>query len=178
MRLEKVTNKQQMDAIYELYMTAFPKEERKPFALMLEKCQDGSMEMLSIEDEENNFLGLAIFVLYDDLALLDYFAIAEDKRNCGLGSEALTCLQKYYLGKRFFLEIENAKVDAPNQEERRRRRAFYLKNNMTVMPFMVDLFGVEMEILTYQSILTPKEYMSLYIGVFTNKVADKVRILL
>ena len=35
---------------------------------MLEKCEEGSMEMLCIEDESQDFLGLAIFVLYKDFS--------------------------------------------------------------------------------------------------------------
>lgn len=177
MRLEKAIERHQIDAIYDLYMTAFPKEERKPFPLMLDKCQEGSMEMLAIEDDNHEFLGLAIFVLYEDMALLDYFAIAEHKRGCGIGTKALILLQKYYKGKRFFLEIEDATVESDNKEERIQRRAFYLKNGMEVMAFRVDLFGVIMEVLTYETILLPKEYMRLYTGVFSNKVADKVRII-
>lgn len=176
MNIRKAKTQHQIDAIYELYMRAFPKEERKPFALMLEKCKEGSMELLCIEDDEQRFLGLAIFVFYEDLALLDYFAIADVQRGIGIGTKALRLLQKYYEGKRFFLEIEDMHVVSDNKEERIRRRSFYLRNGMKTMPFTVDLFGVIMEVLTYQTEILPEEYMALYEGVFSHKVLDKVKI--
>lgn len=176
MKLEKATTQHQLDAIYDLYMSAFPKEERKPFEVMLEKCEEGSMEMLTIENDGGEFLGLAIFVFYEDMALLDYLAIADEKRGKGVGSEALHHLQKHYDGKRFFLEIEDVKVESENKEERIRRRAFYLRNGMQVMPFRVDLFGVIMEVLTYETEILPEEYLQLYIGVFSKKISDKVKL--
>lgn len=176
MRLEKAVEQHRIDAIYDLYMEAFPKNERKPFQLMLDKCQEGAMEMLSIEDDNQEFLGLAIFVFYEDLALLDYFAIAESKRGNGIGSQALRILQTHYKNKRFLLEIEDAQVESDNREERIRRRAFYLRNKMQVMPFMVNLFGVVMEVLTYEAELFPEEYMRLYTSVFSSKVADNVKV--
>lgn len=38
--------------------------------------------------------------------------------------------------------------DAPNIEQRIRRKDFYLRNAMKPMNFIVDLIGVHMEILT------------------------------
>lgn len=178
MNIKKANTEYQIESIYKLYMSAFPKEERKPFALMLEKCEEGSMEMLCIEDESQDFLGLAIFVLYKDFVLLDYFAVADEHRGRGIGSEALRVLQTYYEGKRFFLEIEDIHVEAKNQEERMRRRAFYLRNDMHVMPFTVDLFGVPMEVLTYNCQIASDEYMQLYIDVFgREKIQANVKIL-
>lgn len=136
------------------------------------------MEMLVIEDEKQQFAGLAIFVFYEDLALLDYFAIADEKRGAGIGSKALKLLQNYYEGKRFFLEIEDVKVPSDNLEERIRRKAFYIRNGMQAMPIIVDLFGVVMEVLTYECTITAEEYMRLYKGVFDRKkIEANVRIL-
>ena len=176
MLIRKAETQDQIKHIQELYMEAFPANERKPFELMLEKCAEGSMEMLVIETENGTFLGMAIFVIHNSMVLLDYFAIKEQERGQGIGSCALKILQTYYPEKRFFLEIEDIEVLSDNQEERIRRRDFYLKNDMTIMPFKVDLFGVVMEVLAYRTKILPEEYMSLYIGVFSHKIADKVKI--
>ena len=169
MNIKKAKTNYQIESIYRLYMTAFPKEERKPFELMLEKEKEGSMELLCIEDDAQGFLGLAIFVLYKDLALLDYFAIADEHRGKGLGTEALRLLQTYHQGTRFFLEIEDIHVESDNKEERMRRRAFYLRNEMRVMSFTVDLFGVCMEVLTHHCQVSDEEYMQLYTETFGKK---------
>ena len=64
------------------------------------------MEILSIENDTGDFLGLAITILYKDIVLLDYFAVDDNQRNNGAGSSALRMLLERYLGKRFLLEIE------------------------------------------------------------------------
>ena len=152
----------------ELLRMIFNKDKRKE--------SDEKENDIVIEDENQEFLGLAIFVFYKDMALLDYFAIAKEQRGSGVGTKALKYLQTYYEGKRFLLEIEDAKIECDNTEERIHRRAFYLRNGMQVMPFKVDLFGVVMEVLTYKAGLLPEEYMRLYTEVFTNKVAENVKI--
>ena len=74
MKIIKATDEKRLKIIEDLYLRAFPKAERKPFSLMVKKQLEGTMEILSIE-EENAFLGLAIFAHDKDIALLDYFAI-------------------------------------------------------------------------------------------------------
>ena len=159
--------------IEELYLRAFPKEERKPFGLMLQKQTEGTMEILSIE-EENTFLGLAIFAFDKDLALLDYFAISEEFRGQGIGSRAIKALQKIYTGKRFVIEIETTKKPCKDLEMRELRKAFYLRNGLHTMNFDVVLFGVEMEILANCEELTYEEYRDIYINACGLKFLNKI----
>ena len=51
MRLAEAVTERQLRNIGELYSTAFPAEEQKPFSLLLEKRDEGFVELLSIEDE-------------------------------------------------------------------------------------------------------------------------------
>ena len=120
MKIVKATDEKRLKYIEELYLRAFPKEERKPFGLMLQKQTEGTMEILSIE-EENTFLGLAIFAFDKDLALLDYFAITDEFRGQGIGSKALKALQKIYEGKGFVLDIDTTKKPCRDLEVREHR---------------------------------------------------------
>lgn len=168
--------KQQLKQIKALYKQAFPKAERKPFFLMQKKQREGSMEIWSIEDEKGEFVGLAIMVLYRDLALLDYFAIAPEKREGGMGSKAFQMLKKQYGDKRFFIEIESPKIESYNREQRIRRKAFYIKNGMAVLPFMVKLFGIEMEILADNCTLDFEEYSGIYRDIFGRFISRNVQL--
>lgn len=172
MIIQNADNKQ-IPLIYELYMEAFPEEERKPFKLIEEKAQQGEMEILSLS-EEGQFIGLAITVIYKDMVLIDYFAIAPNNREKGLGSKALELLKGRYKDYRLFLEIELADEKAQNNEERIRRKAFYHKNGLSDAKVYVSLFGVEMELLTVDCQLTYEEYYGLYEGVFGKKIASNV----
>lgn len=176
MKLTDKYNDEGLKQLYDLYMSAFPKSERKPFEVMLQKRDEGTMELLTIEDS-GEFAGLAFMVVYKDLALLDYFAIADEKRNAGLGSKALKALQERYADKRFFLEIETTKEDSEEKELRLRRKAFYIRNEMAEMDFEVNLFGVRMEILTYNCEISYDEYFSTYREVFGERVVKNVSLI-
>ena len=174
MKILRVTDEARLQRAEALYMEAFPKSERKPWALIVGKQLEGSMEILAIEDDENSFLGLAVFAFDKDLALLDYFAISAEFRGQGAGSEAIRALQKRYADKRFLLEIETTKKPCDDLTMREQRKAFYLRNGLHVMNFDVLLFGVEMEILSNCEHLTFEEYLDIYLHACSPKFKDKI----
>ena len=79
--------------LYDLYDKAFPEQEKKPLQVMEQLAADGKMEMLALVDEDE-FAGLAINLIDEEQnrALLDYYAIAPEKRNGGYGSKGLEVL--------------------------------------------------------------------------------------
>ncbi len=156
----KIANKGQILQIKKLYKKSFPRIERKPFSIITRKQKQGSMEILSLDD--NGFVGLGITMMYKDLVLLDYFAIDTDIRGKGYGRDALTLLKSRYEGKRLFLEIEQPDEKASNNEERVRRKDFYIRNGLSETGIMVNLFGIDMELLSYDCELTFEEYYNLY----------------
>lgn len=176
MRLERALTEKQLEEIEKLYLEAFPKIERKPFHLMLKKRDEGVMELLAIEGDDGEFKGLAITVLCQDMVLLDYFAIAASERGNGLGSEALALLKEYYADRRFILEIERTDVEAGNIGQRLKRKAFYLRNGMKPMPFLVNIFGTEMEVLTHDCEISFEEYYRIY-QVFGKELERKVMLI-
>ncbi len=178
----------QLEQIKTLYREAFPADERKPFSLIMEKRQEGSMEILSLENRVNapagisitasptrhQVLGEAILVYDNDLVLLDYFAIAPSLRGNGFGSRALELLQKRCGNRRFLLEIEDTSRQVPDLEQRISRKNFYLRGGMTCMDYTVSLFGVGMEIMTYGCEVTYEEYFALYEHVFGTYMTGRV----
>ena len=158
------------------YLEAFPKSERKPFGLMKGKARQGGMELLVIL-EGRHLVGLAITVLHRDMVLLDYFAIHRAYRGRHLGSEALTLLKEHCRGRRLILEIELPVADAPNREERMRRKQFYLKNGMKETGLKVCVFRVPMEVLTDGRPVTYEEYHGIYRDTIGTVFARKVTLL-
>lgn len=159
-----------------IYLYSFPKAERKPFGLMKVKARQGVMELLALKSGKK-LLGMAVTVLYKDLVLLDYFALAGSCRGCGRGSEGLKLLKERYAEKRMLLEIE-LPSEAPLQHpERIRRKKFYLRNGMQETGMHVMVFGVPMEVLTAGGALTYEEYHTLYKNVIGTFFAKKVSLL-
>ncbi len=163
---------QQMKALYEL---AFPSCERKPFSLICEKQKQGTVDILYLE-QDDAFCGLAITMKDQDLVLLDYFAIAENRRSAGLGSTALCGLFDYYAGYRFFLEIESTKEESVNKPQRLRRKQFYLKNHMTELGIEANVFGTNMELLVYGAPVTRQEYYAVYENIYGPEKAKHIQI--
>lgn len=178
--LKDAVSKEQLDQIKELYEGSFPKSEKKPFGMMTAKQKEGLYEILAIEDERGNFCGLAIMILAGGLVLLDYFAIDPRCQGSGMGSAALLELRERYGSDKIVVEIERttgAEAEAAeNARERIRRKAFYLRNGMVPVGFLVNLFGVEMEVLTFGRELTFAEYYAVYDRVLPEHMTDKVRL--
>lgn len=160
--------------IEQLYLRAFPANERKPFGVICRKKNEGISDILSIE-EKGEFLGLAITINYEDKVLLDYFAVDDKARGKGCGSAALTALTQRYGGRRMILEIESTAQQADNLPERLRRKHFYHKNGMTDLGFQVVLFGVAMEMLSNGTAVTFEEYLDLYVKTYGERMREFVK---
>lgn len=154
---------EESDYIHNLYDISFPKDEKKPFSMILEKTKEGLMEIL-ILIKDNIPVGLMITLLHKDLVLLDYFAIDTERRGEGLGSVALDLFRQRYGEKRCLLEIEIIDDNAENAHQRRQRKNFYLKNGLYETGVWVTLFGVDMEILIFDNrySVSYEEYYSIY----------------
>lgn len=171
MNLKPVTSIIDWRKIKQLYMSAFPSNERKPLAAIRYKQYKKAADVWILE-EQGEFIGLAITMNGSDMVLLDYFAIDDNKRGKGYGSKALKLLQDKYAANRFFLEIERTDVAADNLAERKRRKAFYLQNAMTELNVYATVFGVDMELLGYHCDVSFEEYRNLYTSNY-GRLAEK-----
>lgn len=148
-------------AFKRLYIQSFPDSERKPYLLMKYWEFQGKMELFEIS-ENDEFCGIFITVICNDLVLIDYLAVKPELRGRGIGSKVLRLAREMYKGKRLFLEIESTKKPCSDIESRLKRKRFYLKNQLVSADFSVNLFGVEMEILYFERKITFDDYMTLY----------------
>lgn len=160
--------------LYKLYCEAFPSYERKPFSLIRSMQKKGKSDIWYFE-KDGKFAGLVFTINSDDIILIDYLAIASDRRGEGIGSEIIIQLQEFYQEKGIFVEIESVFDKCDNLKERLRRKEFYLKNGMTPMKVMVILFGVEMELLGINCCLTYDEYYSFYMENYGDFAAKNIQ---
>ena len=146
--------------LYELYEMAFPEQEKKPLQIMENLVADNRMEMLAMVDEDE-FVGLAINLIdtEQNRALLDYYAIVPEKRSGGYGSKGLEVLLDRFKNQKYIFEIETQDEKAENAEERKRRKAFYLRNGLKETGLFVNAYNTDFEILTPDGELTFWEYV-------------------
>lgn len=155
--------------IRRLYLRAFPADERKPFSV-IRSLQEKQKTDVWYFEKGKAFAGFATTVNGEDTVLLDYLAVTEKKRGKGLGKEMMALLREQYAQKSVFLEIERVCDDAPNAEERMRRKQFYLSCGMRDMNVHANVFGVEMELLGWDCDIDFDRYRDFYrknMGEFT-----------
>lgn len=147
--------------IYALYCISFPPPERKPFSKICRNCRKGKMEMWVIKDK-TDFLGFFICAVYEEMVLVDYFAVMPSKRGSGVGGKALELLLDIYSDYSIFLEIELINDKAPNALQRVRRKNFYLRCGFQETGIRWNMYGVPMEILCCQKPLTLDQCEKMY----------------
>lgn len=155
-----------------LYRRAFPREERKPFA-MIRKMYRASRTDVWLAEQDGRFAGLAATINGDGIVLLDYLAIHEQKRSSGIGSAFLQMLMAHYDSQGFFVEIEAADQADPSGEKAR-RKAFYLRNGLDDMHVVAILFGVRMELLGRKCSLDFDAYRDFYRTYYSPWAAEHV----
>lgn len=171
--MHKIQSPGEWIKLRKLYKASFPKYEQKPLWLVwyVMHCHKADVW---IAEREGEFAGIAITMNGADLILLDYLAVSEHMRGTGVGTQILKKLQKHYQGRRLFLEIENVYEETDNREERLRRKHFYLKNHMQEIKIMVNAFGAELELLTYDCQVSFEEYYELYCSCYGKWAASNI----
>lgn len=129
-----------------LYGRAFPRTERKPFAVIRRMWRAGKTDVWVLR-RAGRFAGFASTINGDGLVLIDYLAVAEALRGQGVGSAALAALADKYPGCGLFVEIESAFEPGEDQAERLRRRAFYQRCGFRSCRTLASVFGVPMELM-------------------------------
>lgn len=143
--------------VKKLFVTAFPREERPPMWMLTRRCRQGLAEFRAVVHEDR-FVGL-IYVIGDErIKTLMFLAIAEDARGGGYGSEILKRVRENYPGVKLFLNIEPLDRNAPNYEQRCRRKKFYERNGLTCLDYQVREAGVTYEMMTYGEYVSKDEY--------------------
>lgn len=159
--------------LYELYEEAFPPEEKKPLSLMEDLCKEGKMEMLALTDGQE-FIGLAVNMLSEQTALLDYFAIVKEKRSDGYGGKAVRSLIQRFENKKYIFEIEMQDPNAENAVERERRKRFYLKNGLKETGVFANVYQTDFELITPDGVLEFDAYVKFLLEILGEEGVRKL----
>ena len=166
-KLEKIKYND-IRAIRKIYVEAFPECERKPFSIIRGHNRTGAGSLLKIT-LDGKICGFFFTYFHGELAMIDYFAIHKDYRNLGIGKIALQKLADAYEGKRIFLEIE----DPESGDMAKRRLGFYGRCGLNREGTKVNLFSVDMELLTLGEFEVGfSQYFELYRSMLGDKLAN------
>ena len=119
--------------------------------------QTGHAQVLAAM-EEGEFRGFVCSLIQGDLLHIIYFAVTEDQRGRGLGSQILAAVREASPGMRLLVDIEAPDPTAENHLQRVRRQEFYLRNGYTETPVRYSWRGEDYIILSRGGNLTPEEF--------------------
>ena len=118
----------ELNKIEKLYIESFPENERFSFNKMIEN-ENGHYETFAFYHGDGNaFCGFAIFLNSGDISHILYFATLPELRGKGLGTKALAALRRIKKDMRIIVDIEREMPDCKENEIRKRRKNFYLRN--------------------------------------------------
>ena len=171
-RFEKIDeNTKNLEDIKQLYMDAFPFEERIPFYIMVSVGNDRGVEFLSIYDDDT-WLGFIHTLVGEKLSYIFYFAIDGSLRQSGYGSKIIREYKKIH--PKLSLAIEPIEEDSDNIKQRKKRLAFYEKNGFETLDTRVVEMGVEFELMGARGMeIKENDYKSLVKKFFDSFDKDK-----
>ena len=147
--------------VKKLYVTAFPREERAPFSLLMSRANNGRDSFYAVEDN-GQFVGLVYTIRKDKLVYIFFLAVVEEKRGMGYGSRILRCIHKLNPGCVISLMIEDtADTSADNYEQRINRLGFYKNNGFMQLDVRVNEAGVAYELLGTEDSVTQADFLAL-----------------
>lgn len=137
----------------DLYFNSFPKSERKPFEMIEAGNENGKMNaMVCYKDDKP--VGIAFVIYGRENNVLDYLAVDPNLRGQNIGTSILEALEDFD-DKPLIVEIETT---AHGDEEAVRRKKFYLNNGFHDCHQPIELFHVEMELLSTGRPVSFEEY--------------------
>ena len=162
-------NHKDIFVISSLYESAFPDDEKAPFLSLIERAKKDNVDFIGYFDEDK-FIGFTYLIHENDLHYIFYFAIVEECRNKGYGTDILNILKEQYKDESIFFEIETLDVNADNYEERKRRKDFYIRNGFKESDYGY-YFYVDYEVMIYGEKIEPDRWHDLFIE-FSNGFVD------
>lgn len=169
----------EIEKVYNTYMVNdFHSNELKPLALMLEFKDKGFYNCYGLFDNDE-LLAYGLLFFNNECALLDYYAVLEEKRNSGIGSKFIAFFKEMVNNnviKSLIAEVENPEyaVDDNDLANRKRRINFYSKNNLKMTDIKVLLFGSNYNIWHYDNTISNdiiyKELDGIYYKMFNEKL--------
>lgn len=154
-----------LEKVNSLGKEAFPPEEYISSEKMLKmSAADKSLLYLALYDD-NRFVGFTVIKVHKDIAYLFFLAICSECRGLGYGSQAIATLKALYPDYCKVVDFEMIDDNAPNNEQRIKRKNFYLRNGFNETGLFLTYLGVDFEVMSMDGIFAPetfKEMLSLF----------------
>jgi GNAT superfamily N-acetyltransferase len=148
LQVQKITRESKdLDVVKALYFSAFPESEQAPMEFLLQKAEEDYVRFSAYYDE-GVFVGLSYTITREDLTYLLYMAVSGSIRSKGYGTQILSCIKEFRPDNRIILNIDPTDESAANNEERIRRRNFYIRNGYSPSNIVIEMNGNTFDVLS------------------------------
>ena len=162
MKAYQVTKKlKDFQVIKALHASAFPGSQYVPMTFLLRRAKRNTINFNAYYDEDI-FVGFAYTVTLNDLTYLFVFAIQSDIRSKGYGTQILNLIKEAYPTNRIVLNMLALDPKASDNEQRKRREKFYLKNGYSFADFSCEMNGNKLVVLFQNKTCTPEEFLAIF----------------
>ena len=143
----------------QLYLEAFPKEERLPWWLLKLNARRQGIDLTAFV-EDGTMVGFTASVTTARMHFLLFFAVPEASRGCGHGSAILAQLRQQHTA--VTLNVELLDPEAENYPQRQRRFRFYQRNGFFDTGYHVWEVGGKFRVLATQPELDVASYREIF----------------
>lgn len=175
MQVKKVlTDKNAREKTKRLYLKAFPKEERVPWALLCAMAIRDNTDFLAFY-EDGIYRGFCFLYHFEDLTLVHFLAVENGQRGNGYGSKFLEHIKRTSTKKTVVLVIETVSDKYDNFAQRQKRRHFYFKNGFADSGLRTFEFSVWFDVLYYGEPVGEQQYRRLINKLFLGFCRPKIK---
>lgn len=146
--------------VKKLYRSAFPKEEQMPWWLLWLFSLREDMGVTAYYDGDA-FCGMTVTVGVEEYLFVLFFAVAEERRGKGYGSEILTLLKRENPRRPIVLNVEPLDEQAENAAQRVSRMRFYERNGFFDTGYNIDEVGGTFRVMS-NAPLDPRAYLRVF----------------
>ncbi|WP_124059085.1 GNAT family N-acetyltransferase [Vaginisenegalia massiliensis] len=161
-------------AVEQLYLDAFPLEERKPIQDLYAHQVGQASDVWAVNNEVGDFIGLAVTLLSEQLVLIEYLAVNPAMRNNQYGAKILAHMSQLYPDKPLFLEIEPTQDLVDQNDIRWRRRRFYERNGYKFINQTIRYFDIELELMSTHDWVDEASYLKPYQLTYGANIRDQI----
>ncbi|MEG0310135.1 MAG: GNAT family N-acetyltransferase [Eubacterium sp.] len=170
-------NSNALKDLKKLYLMSFPEEERLDFNNLVERQNSGKGHFLGFYDDQV-LVGMIYYTNYKEIVHIFYFAVDKKYRSKGYGSMMLNHMYKTFNKHKIILLIEILDEKAKNNDQRIKRKHFYLSNGFTGNEQFLTILDVPFELLHRKaysaSISNFKEIMLYYCSDLKGETASEL----
>jgi len=162
LRIESITKRfEDFKAVEDLYKSAFPKAEQAPMFFLLQRAKKDYIEFNACYDNDM-LVGITYLITHEPITYVLYIATAATERSKGYGSQIMEHIKKAHPDNRIILNIETEDENADNNEQRKKRKQFYIKNGFLSSGIFSKFSNVTWELLVYNGTCTANEFLELH----------------